>query len=125
MFASYVAADWSALLRALLGGLVLFAGYFLLAVLIPGGMGFGDVKLAGVLGLMLGWLGWGSVITGTVLAFIYGGIGSLGLLAIRRASRTTRVAFGPFMLAGALTILMLGADGTSSWFNDAARIAFG
>ncbi|KGM10097.1 peptidase A24 [Cellulomonas carbonis T26] len=93
--------DWPALLRAAIGGVVLFVAYFALAVAYPAGMGFGDVKLAGVLGMGLAWLGWGSLAIGGFAAFLLGGLYSLGLLATRRATRKSGIPFGPWMLLGA------------------------
>ncbi|MDT0164776.1 prepilin peptidase [Actinotalea sp. AC32] len=94
-------ADWSALVRAALGGVVLFVAYFALVVAYPAGMGFGDVKLAGVLGMGLAWLGWGSLAVGAFAAFLLGGLYSLALLATRRATRKSGIPFGPWMLLGA------------------------
>lgn len=94
--------------RALLGGAVLLALYFLLHLISPAGMGFGDVKLAPVLGTSLGWYGWGAVVAGTFTAFVLGAVAGLVLLALRRADRGTAIPFGPFMLAGALGGLLLG-----------------
>jgi leader peptidase (prepilin peptidase)/N-methyltransferase len=98
--------DVRPLARAGLGALALFAAYYLLAV--AGGVGFGDVKLAGVLGLVLGWSGWPQVVLGAALAFVYGGLCSAMLLLARRVGRKSRVPYGPFMLAGALTAVVLG-----------------
>ena len=66
----------------LAGGAALWLFYFLLRALYPPGMGFGDVKLAGVLGMYLGFLGWPHVFAGTLAAFVLGGLWSLGLLAV-------------------------------------------
>jgi len=88
--------------RALLAGVATFAVYAVLAVLPRGGLGFGDVKLAGVLGLALGLLGWGAVVRGTALAFTIGGVAALALLVTGRARRDTQLPFGPCLLAGAL-----------------------
>ncbi len=95
--------------RALLGGLVLGAGYFALLLANPAGMGLGDVKLAPTLGLVLGWYGWPVLFVGTFLGFALGGVTGLVLLAARRADRRTAIAFGPFMLAGAFFAVLLGA----------------
>lgn len=105
---SLIGDDWARLGRAAVGGLLLYGAYYLLAVAVPGGMGFGDVKLAGVLGAVLAWAGWAPLLVGAVLGFLYGGLVSLGLLAARRVSRTSRVPFGPFMVAGTLTAVVLG-----------------
>ncbi|OOP64070.1 prepilin peptidase [Arthrobacter sp. SRS-W-1-2016] len=83
------------------GGAVLWVFYFILRLAYPPGMGFGDVKLAGVLGLYLGYLGWGHVFAGTFAAFLFGGLWSLGVLAARRGTLKSAIPFGPFMLAGA------------------------
>src|SRR5690625_3526401 len=93
--------DWSQLLRALLGGISLYGFYFLLVMIYPRGMGFGDVKLAGVLGAALGWFGWGSLAVGSFAAFLLGGILSMGLLITGRARRGSGIPFGPWMILGA------------------------
>ncbi|HEX7538204.1 MAG TPA: prepilin peptidase [Dermatophilaceae bacterium] len=103
-----VTGHWGYLLRAVLAGLALFVVYFVLALVSPGGggLGFGDVKLAGVLGLLLGWLGWGPVVVSVMAAFLIGGVLALALLLARRASRSTQIAFGPSMILGAWVALM-------------------
>jgi leader peptidase (prepilin peptidase) / N-methyltransferase len=99
---------WDPYLRALLGAAILFAGYFGLALAYPAGMGFGDVKLAGVLGLYLGWLGWGELVVGAFLGFLLGGVWGVALLLARRAGRKSAIPFGPFMLGGALLGVFVG-----------------
>jgi leader peptidase (prepilin peptidase)/N-methyltransferase len=103
-----VSGQWGALLRAVLAGLALFVVYLVLALVSPGGggLGFGDVKLAGVLGLLLGWLGWGPVIVSVLAAFVMGGVIALILLLVGRASRSSHIAFGPSMILGAWLALM-------------------
>jgi leader peptidase (prepilin peptidase)/N-methyltransferase len=105
--ASWSTGSWGALLRAVLAGAVLWVAYLLLALVSPGGLGFGDVKLAGVLGLFLGWLGWGPVVAATFAAFLLGGLFALVLLLARRVSRSSHIAFGPAMLAGAWLALLV------------------
>lgn len=100
--AAIVGGDVGALGRALLGGLVLAASYYLLALLRAGQLGGGDIKLAGLLGMALGWLGWPVLFMGTALAFVLFAVISLVLLAARRISLRSHLAFGPFMLGGAL-----------------------
>lgn len=99
---------WNDYLNAWLGALALFAFYFLLAFVYPAGMGFGDVKLAGVLGLYLGWLGWGPLIVGAFLGFLLGALVGGGLMLAKRAGRKTAIPFGPFMIAGALIAVVFG-----------------
>jgi leader peptidase (prepilin peptidase)/N-methyltransferase len=96
------------LLRAALGMVALYAFYFVLALVYPAGMGFGDVKLAGVLGIYLGWLGWGELVVGAFLGFLFGGVVGLLLMAVRRAGRKSSLPFGPYMLAGALVAILWG-----------------
>ena len=79
--------------------LVLFA---LLAALSKGGIGGGDVRLAPVLAMFLGWLGASHVYIGLGSGFILGGIAAAGMLITRRASASTRIAFGPFLCIGAV-----------------------
>jgi leader peptidase (prepilin peptidase)/N-methyltransferase len=100
--------DWSSYLRALLGMAALFAFYFVLALIYPSGMGFGDVKLAGVLGMYLGWLGWGELLVGAFLGFLLGGVVGGGMMLTRRATRKSAIPFGPFMLLGALIAIVVG-----------------
>jgi len=96
------------LVRAVLAGLGLFTLYLVLALVSPGGggLGFGDVKLAGVLGLFLGWVGWSPVVLSVLAAFLIGGVLALTLLLLRRASRSSHIAFGPAMILGAWVALM-------------------
>jgi leader peptidase (prepilin peptidase)/N-methyltransferase len=106
--AALVEGEVSALLRAGLGAAALFGFYFLLAFIYPAGMGFGDVKLAGVLGLYLGWLGWAEVVTGGFLGFLFGGVVGVLLMALNRAGRKSQIPFGPYMLLGALAAVLWG-----------------
>ena len=101
-------APWQNLLRAAIGAATLFGFYWLLRAIRPGGMGGGDVKLAGVLGLYLGWLGWGPVIVGGFLGFLLGAVVGIGILLTRKGGRKTAIPFGPFMLAGALLAVLWG-----------------
>lgn len=98
----------SALVTAAVGAAAMFGLYLLLALASPGGMGYGDVKLAGVLGIFLGYLGWSSLIVGAFAAFLLGGVYALGLLATRRAKRGSGIPFGPWMLAGAWLGIVAG-----------------
>jgi len=107
MVAAVAGGDVTALVRALLGGVTLAAGYLLLALLRPGQLGGGDVKLAGIAGLALGWLGWSTLIAGTVLGFVLSAVASLALLAMRRITLHSQICFGPFLLGGALLAILI------------------
>ncbi|MDJ0334130.1 prepilin peptidase [Salinibacterium sp. G-O1] len=106
--AGLLTADYSALLSSAIGAAAMFGTYFLLALIYPRGMGMGDVKLAGVLGLFLGYLGWQELVVGAFAAFFLGGIFSIALILMRRASRTTAIPFGPWMLLGAWVGIFFG-----------------
>lgn len=115
--AAILGGYWDSALRALLGGVILFVAYYLMAFIRPGAMGFGDVKLSGVLGLYLGWLGWGTLIVGAFGAFLLGGIFSIGLLIARRAGRKSGIPFGPWMIAGAFVGVFAGEELWAAYFG--------
>ena len=98
--------DLSALGRAMLGGLAMAAGYLLLGLVRPGQLGGGDIKLAGLAGMVLGWLGWRAVLYGAALGFVLAGVASLVLLAARRVTMRSTVSFGPYLLGGALLAIL-------------------
>lgn len=88
------------------GGVALWMVMRVLEVLARGGLGGGDVALAGLLGMYLGWISYEALIVGLVTAFMVGGVFALFLLITRRANRTTRFAFGPFLIVGALVAVL-------------------
>ncbi len=89
-----------------LAGLAAAGVFFaLLALIHPGGLGWGDVKLSGVLGLYLGWLGAAAVAAGLLGAFVLAALAGLGLIAAGRATRKSQLPFGPFMLASAIAVI--------------------
>jgi leader peptidase (prepilin peptidase)/N-methyltransferase len=96
------------LARATVGGAALFALYAVLWFVYPRGMGLGDVKLAGVLGMYLGYLSWGTLAVGAFFGFALGGVVGITLMAIGRATRKSKIPFGPFMLSGALAAVFFG-----------------
>lgn len=96
-----VAGQAGTLIRSTVGMLVLSAFYAVLRAASGGGVGGGDVKLAAVIGLLLGWHGWQALAVGAASAFVLGALYALALMAIRRADRNTRIAFGPWMIVGA------------------------
>lgn len=100
-------AGWTHLVAALVGMGALWLLYALLFLISPSGIGWGDVKLAGVLGIYLGWLGADSWILGTFLGVLLGGLFAVALVMTRRAGRKTMIPFGPFMIAGALIAVIV------------------
>ncbi|HEX2901861.1 MAG TPA: prepilin peptidase [Jatrophihabitans sp.] len=108
-----------ALLRAAICGMSLFLLYFILAFINPKGMGFGDVKLAGLIGGMLGFLSYQAFAVGACAAFLIGGcFGIFAMLAAGR-SRKSALPFGPFMLSGAFLAVFL-ADPVWQWYSNFA-----
>jgi leader peptidase (prepilin peptidase) / N-methyltransferase len=99
--------DWPAFVRAVLGAVALFGFFFLLALVYPSGMGFGDVKLAGVIGLVLGYLSWGAVVVGAFAGFFLGAVIGVAVMASAGGGRKTALPFGPFMVLGALAALWI------------------
>ena len=108
--------DLDAIERGLLAGVIAFSIFFVLHLISPRSMGFGDVKLAFVLGLSLGWLGWGEVLLGLFLGFFYGALVGIVLIATRARSRSQALPFGPFLAAGALTAILVG-DSIINWYR--------
>lgn len=113
--ACLLGAPWESLLRAGIGMAGLYAFYFALRFIRPAGMGGGDVKLAGVVGLYLGWLSWDALVVGAVAAFALGGAFGILLIATRRASRRSGIPFGPWMIAGAVAGLLAG-NVVGTWY---------
>ncbi|MCU1557989.1 MAG: prepilin peptidase [Microbacteriaceae bacterium] len=99
--ASIVSGQFDSLLRAAMAMAALALVYFIMAFAYPGGMGLGDAKLAGVIGIYLGWVGWGALVVGALSAFLLGGLYAVILLILRKANRKSGIPFGPWMLAGA------------------------
>ena len=103
-----VSGEWDALLRAVIAGVVAFGAFGLLWLVFPAGVGFGDVRLAGLLGLALGWLGWSEVAAGIYLGFFLGAVIGVLLRMVKVLKRRELFPFGPFMLVGALLGLLAG-----------------
>jgi leader peptidase (prepilin peptidase) / N-methyltransferase len=100
--------DVDAFGRGLLAGVIAFAAFFVVHLVSPRGMGFGDVKLSFTLGLALGCVGWGEMILGLFLGFAYGAVIGIVLIATRLRRKNQAVPFGPFLAAGAVTALLVG-----------------
>ncbi|WP_195909306.1 A24 family peptidase [Microlunatus sp. Gsoil 973] len=101
------AADPGRLLAAVITGAAILAGYFLLG-LATGRLGLGDVKLAGLIGLTLGWAGVPQTVLGVLGGFAVGAAVAAGLLITRRTDRKADFPFGPSMIAGAVLGLIFG-----------------
>lgn len=109
---SFTASDgW----RALMGAGVLGLFYFVAFLAYPRGMGFGDVKLAPVLGALLASFGWDVFAVGAFAAFVWGGIVGIVVMVRARARKGVAVPFGPWMFVGALTGITVG-PALASWY---------
>ena len=105
--AAWIGGDWDDLVRAGAGWLVAGGLFFLMWVIYPAGMGYGDVRLSGLLGIALGFLGWGELMVGLFASSLLGGLGG-GLLSMLRIVDRKAYPFGPFMLLGAVVGVLLG-----------------
>ena len=113
--AGLVDDDQSPVIRAALGWLVMGGFYFVMWFVYPRGLGYGDVRLSGLLGLALGYVGWGALVTGMYAGFVIGAVGGV-LLALLGPGGRRHFAFGPFMLVGALVGLVWGPD-VAEWYR--------
>jgi leader peptidase (prepilin peptidase) / N-methyltransferase len=100
------ARHYSGALLGMAAALAMFLGQ---AFVYPAALGWGDVKLSGLLGLYLGWLGPGPLLAGLFLGYLLAAVAGLGLIAARRATRKSQLPFGPFLLAGTLAAITLSA----------------
>ena len=104
-----ITRDTDDLVRAGWGWLVSGGLFLALWLVHPRGLGYGDVRLSGVLGIALGYLGWGPLLVGVYAGFLLGGVGG-GLLSLARVVERRAIPFGPFMLVGALVGVVAGPE---------------
>jgi leader peptidase (prepilin peptidase) / N-methyltransferase len=114
--AALIQHHWSAFGRSLLGACCAFAFFFVLHLVSPRGMGFGDVRLSFVLGLFLGWLGWPELLGGLFAGFLFGAVIGLALIAFGGRERSQHIPFGPYLAAGTMTFVLAG-DHLVSWWR--------
>lgn len=108
--ASLASGDWDALRRAAVAGAVLWVIYFvlaLLAALLGSGFGYGDVTLAGLVGLATGYVSVATTLVASYAAFVLAGVYGIARLVLRRGTRKDDIAFGPWMLLGLLVSLVV------------------
>lgn len=102
--------------RGLLGGAAGLIVMLALNLISPRGMGMGDVKMSFVLGLYLGFLGWGELVLGFFAAFVLGAVVGLALVALKLRGRKDAVPFGPFLAAGTVLAGLWG-DPILRWYS--------
>jgi leader peptidase (prepilin peptidase)/N-methyltransferase len=106
--AAAVTGEWGSLRRAAIAGVIGFGVFYLLWFVFPRGVGFGDVRLSGLLAVALGWLGWGEFVSGLYGGFFLGAVLGILLTAAKVFRRKEMFPFGPFMLAGAVLGVLFG-----------------
>jgi leader peptidase (prepilin peptidase)/N-methyltransferase len=111
---------WGPFTRAVEGMAALFGFYFATRVLgkaIMGrtAMGLGDVKLSGILGLLLAWLSWGALVVGAFAGFVAGAVGGIALIASGKGKLASKIPYGPYMLVGALFGILWGGP-VAHWY---------
>ena len=94
------------LAHAVLGAALAGGLYLVLACLYPPGIGWGDVKLSGVLGMFLGWLGARAFVTGLVSPFVLAAVSGAAMIAAGAATRKSRIPFGPYMVGAAAAVIL-------------------
>jgi leader peptidase (prepilin peptidase)/N-methyltransferase len=121
MPAGAVNADLGGAQRGLVGMATLLVLFFALALAYPNGLSFGDVKLAGLLGLYLGWLSWGALILAVFGSFVIAGVGGTAALARDSANRSIAVPIGPCLIVSAVLAVFLTAPVTG-WYGSLLTI---
>jgi leader peptidase (prepilin peptidase)/N-methyltransferase len=114
--------DWVGLRNTVVGGVALFACYVGLALVYPAGMGFGDVKLSGLIGGVLGYLSWGTLVVGAFAGFLLGAVVGVAMIALGGATRKSTLPFGPFMIAGALLAVFAGNGIADTYVHLTTRV---
>lgn len=108
--------------RAFLGGVAAFGVLLVLALIQPKGMGMGDVKLAGFIGIGLGYLSWAHVALGIFLSFLLGGVIGVLLMATGKRTAKDKIPFGPYLAVGALIALLAGTPLLTAYLRSAGLV---
>ena len=106
--AAVLAGDSGRAITAVVGGVAGFVGLLVLALIQPRGMGMGDVKLAGFIGIGLGYFSLGHVLLGLFGGFLLGGVVAIAVLVTGRRGRRDQIPFGPYLAAGGIGALLVG-----------------
>jgi leader peptidase (prepilin peptidase)/N-methyltransferase len=99
--------EWGNLARALIGAVIAFGSFAILSLIYPKGLGFGDVRLAGLCGGSLGWVGYRGIVLGFLLASSVGTIAAL--VAVRKGDRRATIPFGPCLAMGTVAAILVGS----------------
>ena len=116
VIAAVVDDDLTSLRTAAIGGLLAWGLLLVIHLISPKGMGFGDVRLAGLAGMTTGWLSVGHVLVGLFLGFLTASAVGVGLIALGLRGRKDKLPFGPFLAAGAFLAIVFG-DPILDWYR--------
>lgn len=117
VIASGIDGAWRRAADAAIGAVIAYAVLFVIHFAAPRGMGFGDVRLAGLIGLNVGWLGVAHVPVALFAGFLLGAVAGVTLLALGRAGRRTRIPFAPFLAGGAVIATLWGTTIVRWWLG--------
>lgn len=115
--AAAAGGKWEWLGRAALGGVIGFVALGTIHVIQPRGMGFGDVRMAGMVGIYLGWLGLADVLVGLFLAFLTAGVIGAALVVFAGKGAKTKVPFAPFLALGTFLTVIWGRQIVHFWLG--------
>jgi len=105
--ASATTGDWGALARAVACGVAAWLVYLVLALAVPGGLGLGDATLGALVSLPLGYVAWGAPVVAFLAAYLVSGVAALAGLGLGRLHLKSDIAFGPYILLGALVAVFV------------------
>ena len=108
LVAGLVDGDTRGMAEAAGGAVIAWVVFRVINFVSPKGMGYGDVRLAGLVGLYLGWIELPLVGLGLFLAFLFASVIGVGLIVTKLRTRKDRVPFGPFLALGAVTAILVG-----------------
>jgi leader peptidase (prepilin peptidase)/N-methyltransferase len=117
LLAAVVGHEWTRLEHAAIGGAAAWLALFVVHFISPRGMGYGDVRLAGIIGIYMGWLGLAHVFVGLFLGFLVAAVVGVGLMVARRKGRKDQVPFGPFLAVGATLAVLAGGPLIHAWLG--------
>jgi leader peptidase (prepilin peptidase)/N-methyltransferase len=115
--AALLSGQPQAAVRTVAGGLALWSLYRLLHLIYPAGMGYGDVRLAGLIGGYLAFFSWQVLLAGAFLGFLVGGVVGVVLILVKRSSLRAHIPYGPYMLTGAWLGLLVGQPVMSAYLR--------
>jgi leader peptidase (prepilin peptidase)/N-methyltransferase len=115
VLASALSNRWDSLIPAAIGAAACFLVFLGIWFVAPRGMGFGDVRLAGLCGGWLGWLGASVIPVGILAGFLLAGVPAIVMLATGKANRKTKLAFGPYLVLGTVVGICFGRTIAHAW----------